>query len=309
MDIAVVYHSIILIALLIILGAITAREYKLNNDTRQMYMTLIIKVAMPSIILSSIFKVDIDSNMFKILAMIFLISILINLLGLILGFIASSIFKLRTKRIEIVILSAFGNTGFIGIPLCAVLFGAEGALYAAIFDAGVDFTIWTFGVFIIQNNKSFNLQTLKGMINIPLIAIIMGLIVAALKIPIHQMIIDLSDSLAAFAVPLAMFYIGATMNQYKSFSKSISYFELVIPVVVKLILLPVLVVIIVFFTRLDELTSYVLIVQSMMPALTLSSILFAKHSRDENFGAFVTVISTIVSLLTIPALLFLIDFT
>jgi len=309
MDIAVVYHSIFLIALLITLGAITAREYKLNNDTRQMYMTLIIKVAMPSIILSSIFKVDIDSKIFKTLALIFFISILINLLGLLMGFIISILFKLHHKRIEIAILSAFGNTGFIGIPLCAVLFGPEGALYAAIFDAGVDFTIWTLGVFIIQRNKTFNLQTLKGMINIPLLAIIIGLSIAFLNISVPEIVIDLSDSLAAFAVPLAMFYIGATMSQYKSFSKSISYIELIIPVLVKLILLPLLVVTLVLFSTLNELTSYVIIVQSMMPALTLSSILFAKHSRDENFGAFVTVISTIISLLTIPGILFFIDFT
>lgn len=310
MDIAVVYHSIFLIALLIALGAVMAREYKLNNDTRQMYMTLIIKVAMPSIILSSIFKVDIDNKMFKTLAIIFLVSILVNLLGILMGFIVSTIFQLHHKRIEISILSGFGNTGFIGIPLCAVLFGPEGALYAAIFDAGVDFTIWTVGILIIQKNKSFNVQTLKGMINIPLLAIIIGLAIAFFKMPVPEIAIDLADSLAAFAVPLAMFYIGATMSQYKSFSKSISYIELTIPVIVKLILLPILVVILVLSSsKLNELTSYVIIVQSMMPALTLSSILFAKHSRDEKFGAFVTVISTVISLLTIPAILYFIDFT
>lgn len=309
MDIAVVYQSIFLIALLIILGAITAREYRLNRDTRQMYMTLIIKVAMPSIILSSIFKVDIDDKIIKILAIIFFISILINLFGLALGFVISTIFRLHTKRIEITILSAFGNTGFIGIPLCAVLFGPEGALYAAIFDAGVDFTIWTFGVFIIQRNRSFTFKTFKGMINIPLLAIIIGLLIALFKIPLPEILLDLSDSLASFAVPLAMFYIGATMNQYKSFSKNISYIELIIPVLVKLVILPLLVVTFVIYFKLNELISYILIVQSMMPALTLSSILFAKHARDENFGAFVTVLSTAMSLLTIPVILYLLNFS
>lgn len=307
-DIVVVYHSILLIALLIILGAIVAKDYKFNNDTRQMYMTLIIKVAMPSIILSSIFNADINNKTIKTLAIIFLFSVLINLFGLIIGFIISTVFKLKAKRIEITILSAFGNTGFIGIPLCAILFGPEGALYAAIFDAGVDFTIWTFGIFIIQRNKTINLQTIKGMINLPLVAIIIGLSIAVFKVPVPKIIIELSDSLAAFAVPLAMFYIGATIIQSKKYSRSVSYMELIVPILVKLILLPFLVVTIVFFSKLNELTSHILIVQSMMPALTLSSILLAKHSRDDSFGAFVTVISTVISLLTIPSILYLINF-
>ncbi|WP_206677961.1 hypothetical protein, partial [Salmonella enterica] len=79
---------------------------------------------------------------------------------------------------------------------------------AAIFDAGVDFTIWTVGVYIIQDNKKFNWRTLKQMINIPLIAIVVGLLSAAFSIQPPKIIIDVADSLAAFAVPLAMFYIG-----------------------------------------------------------------------------------------------------
>ncbi|MFK9094303.1 AEC family transporter [Bacillus salipaludis] len=73
---------------------------------------------------------------------------------------ALNFYRHSTKKREIALLSGLRNTGFIGIPLCAALIGPEGALFAAIFDAGVDITIWTVGVLIIQQNRRFTFQSL-----------------------------------------------------------------------------------------------------------------------------------------------------
>lgn len=308
MEISAVFHSISLIAILIIIGAIAARFFLFNNDSKQLFIILITNVGMPAIILSSIFNVEIDSNKFKTMMLIFLASIIINLIGLTLGFLATHIFKRNSKRkVEVAILSAFGNTGFIGIPLCAVLFGSEGALYAAIFDAGVDFTIWTVGVYFLQKERSFNIKLLKGMINIPLLAIIIGLIIAAIGIEMPVIIIDLADMLAAFAVPLAMFFIGAIVSNFQQSHMNITYFEIVIPIAIKLIVLPIIVILTLINTTLPELIIYILIIQSLMPALTLSSILFAKYSKDDKFGALITIATTVLSLLIIPIMLYFVN--
>lgn len=308
MEISAVFHSISLIAILIIIGAIAARFFLFNNDSKQLFIILITNVGMPAIILSSIFNVEIDSNKFKTMMLIFLASIIINLIGLTLGFLATHIFKRNSKRkVEVAILSAFGNTGFIGIPLCTVLFGPEGALYAAIFDAGVDFTIWTVGVYFLQKERSFNIKLLRGMINIPLLAIIIGLIIAAIGIEMPVIIIDLADMLAAFAVPLAMFFIGSIVSNFQQSHMNITYFEIVIPIAIKLIVLPIIVILTLINTTLPELIIYILIIQSLMPALTLSSILFAKYSKDDKFGALITIATTVLSLLIIPIMLYFVN--
>src|SRR5699024_1427936 len=189
------------------------------------------------IILSSIFNVDITKDSFKLIVIVFILSIVINLTGIGLGGLFARIFYPRSKKkAELAILSAFGNTGFIGIPLCAVLFGPEGALYAAIFDAGVDFTIWTVGVYLLQENKKINLNLIKGIINIPLIAIIVGLVIAASGINMPMIVTDLADMLAAFAVPLAMFFIGGIVSDFQRGDVKISYFEVTAPIFIKLIL-------------------------------------------------------------------------
>lgn len=308
MEISAVIHSISLISILIILGSFVARSYPFNDDTRQMFIILITNVAMPAIILSSIFSVEIDQQMFKTLIIIFILSIIINIAGLVLGYLSTSIFKRHSKKkTEIAILSAFGNTGFIGIPLCAVLFGPEGALYAAIFDAGVDFTIWTVGVYLLQEEKKFNLKLLKGIINIPLVAIVLGLVIAAIGIKMPLIIIDLTDMLAAFAVPLAMFFIGAIVSNFQRGQVKMSFFEVTVPIFIKLILLPFIVILFLMNSILSKLMIDIVIIQSMMPALTLSSVLFAKYSKDDKLGAFITILSTFASLLVIPLILYFLN--
>src|SRR5690625_6303945 len=136
----VVFQTIALIGLFILIGAILAKTFPFNDDTRNMYISLIVNAALPAIILSSIFNVEMSPAIFKTILFVFIMSIVVNLIGIGLGYLFAFIFdRQSTYKNEFAILSGLGNTGFIGILLCAVLFGSEGALYAAVFDAVVVF--------------------------------------------------------------------------------------------------------------------------------------------------------------------------
>lgn len=237
MEMSIVFQTILLIGLFILIGAILARSFPFNDDTRSLYMNLIVNVALPAIILSSIFNVDITPEKFRIIFFVFIASIAINILGIGLGYLFAQLFyRNSTQKNELALLSGLGNTGFIGIPLCAVLFGPEGALYAAVFDAGVDFTIWTVGVFLLQKKKQINFRLLKAMINIPMIAIVFGLTSAFFRFKPPALFIELFDYLAALAAPLAMFYIGAIIMNFQRSRITQSIRKIWIPLVIKLII-------------------------------------------------------------------------
>src|SRR5690625_3751773 len=125
----VVFQTIALIGLFILIGAISAKTFPFNDDTRNMYISLIVNAALPAIILSSIFNVEMSAAIFKTILFVFIMSIVVNLIGIGLGYLFAFIFdRQSTDKNEFAILSGLGNTEFIGIHLCAVLFGPEGAL-------------------------------------------------------------------------------------------------------------------------------------------------------------------------------------
>ena len=307
MEMSIVFQTIILIGLFILIGAILARTFPFNDDTRSLFMSLIVNAALPAIILSSIFNVDITPERFRTLLFVFIISITINVLGIGLGYLFAFVFYRKSnQKNELALLSGLGNTGFIGLPLCAFLFGPEGALYAAVFDAGVDFTIWTVGAFLLQKKKQFNFRLLKAMINVPMIAIVLGLTSAFFSVKPPNLFIQLFDYLAALAAPLAMFYIGAIIMNFQRSRITQSIRKIWIPLVVKLIILPLSVAFIVLFLYFDAIVIQVILIQSMMPTITLASILFAKFSGDEEMGAITTVISTLIALSTIPLMIYIV---
>lgn len=308
MEISVVFQSIAIITVMIVIGAILSRTFPFNDDTRNMFISLIVNVAMPCIILSSIFNVKMEEDTFKMIALVFCLSIIINVLGIGIGwFFATVFYRNSNKKNELALLSGLGNTGFIGIPLCATLLGPQGALYAAIFDAGVDLTIWTVGVLMLQKNGKFAFRTLKSMINIPIVAIVAGLTAAYFHVKPPATIVLLIDQLAALAAPLAMFYIGFLIMNVRRSKMRETRFEVILPISVKLLLLPVVAAILMYFIEIETLLVQTVIIQSMMPTLTLASILFARYSADEDMGAVTTVLSTILALSTIPFMIYIMN--
>lgn len=308
MEMNAVFQTIALIGLFIAIGALLARTYNFNDDTRSLYITLIVNVAIPAIILSSIFNVEMTPERFTLIIFVFIASVVINVFGIGLGYLISYIFYRDSKhKNELAILSGLGNTGFIGIPLCAVLFGPEGALYAAIFDAGVDFTIWTVAVFLLQEKKKFRLSMLKEMINVPIIAIVVGLTAAYFQVKPPQVFINLFDYLAGLAAPLAMFYVGTIiMNLQRSRVGSLVR-KMWIPIIIKLFVVPLSVMFFVLWIETEVVVIQTILVQSMMPTITLASILFAKFSKNEEMGAMTTVVSTLIALLTIPLMIYIVN--
>lgn len=308
MEMTAVFQTIALIGLFIFVGALLARTYEFNDHTRSLYITLIVNAGIPAIILSSIFNVDMSPERFRLIIFVFIASITINVFGIGLGYLIAHLAYPDSKhKNELAVLSGLGNTGFIGIPLCAVLFGPEGALYAAIFDAGVDFTIWTVAAFLLQEKRSFHPSMLRQMINVPIIAIVFGLTAAFFQVKPPQVFINLFDSLAGLAAPLAMFYVGTIIvNLQRSRVGGLTR-KMWIPLLVKLFVVPLTVMFFVRWINTEIVVIHTLVIQSMMPTITLASILFAKFSKNEEMGAMTTVVSTLIALLTIPIMIYLVN--
>lgn len=302
MEFETLTQSILIMAVIIGIGSLIGYRQPLTADSRQLVITIIVNVAMPCIILDGIFQTPIDSNTLTQIFSIFIISILLNCLGILIGWTGARTLPLSAKkRREIAILSALGNTGFIGLPLCAALFGPKGALLAAIFDAGVDVVLWTVAVMMLQEKGAFSLKGLKTIINIPMIAIVIGLGSAMIGFAPPEPVKQLFGTLSKLASPLAMMYIGMLLPMFMRNKPQVSLPLLSMPIAMKLFVFPLLTAFLLSAFSVDKDISSVTLIQVAMPTLTLASILFSRYKADEEMGAMTTVFSTLLALLTIPA--------
>ncbi|MEW9672523.1 AEC family transporter [Ammoniphilus sp. 3BR4] len=304
MNVSTIISTIVIMATMIVIGCLLTRSTPFTTERRQLLMNIIINVAMPCMILNGVFQTEIDSQFLLILLLTFVISIIINYFGVFEGWVVARTFHVsKTKTNEIALLSGIGNTGFIGIPLCAELFGPKGALLAAVFDAGIDFTIWSIGVMMLQN-KSFQPQALKSLLNIPMLSIFAGMMFAALNVSPPPFVQELTESFANLATPLAMMYIGMLIPSVMT-KKLPGMKQISIPLVLKLFIFPLAIATILSFIPLPNELKQVIVVQTTMPCMTMASILFSLYSCDEEYGASMTVLSVILSITTTPAMIML----
>lgn len=293
--------SVSIMGVMILIGMLLRRNRPLSIETQGMLIQIIVNVALPCIILSSIFNFKMDGAMFKLVLLTFFGAAALNTVALLLSWALGKSLGYEARRArQVSIISSLGNTGFIGIPLCAILFGPKGALLAAVFDAGMDFVLWSLGIFMLQKDSKFSFASLKAMLNIPMMAIVLGLGLGFVQFEAPQFLIALTTMLANVASPLAMIYIGLLVPGMWPKIRSMSKQQFRMPLLFKLFGVPVLAILMVKLFDLDLTLAQVILVQATMPTIALASIVFYKYDGDVDLAAATTIVSTLLALVTIP---------
>jgi predicted permease len=303
MNMIVMMQSVLMMASMLGIGALLTKKVNVNEDTRTLLTTLIVYVSVPCVIIGSFLQLPKEDGLYLHLLVVF---------GFSLGLYAATLFitwwisrfigigKFEASQMSVI--AAQGNTGFIGLPLCLILFGSKGVILAAVFDTAVGISLWTMSVMVIKHRYTITLQSLKPMINFPLMAFGLGLLLSFLPFEAPAGVMQLLGKLSALASPLALIYIGLFLPKLFRARKQASYKNLIIAISIKLLFVPVLTIVVLGFLPLDTLTKQVILLLSTMPTGSMVPILFAQLKAAEEFGAQATVFATVTSLITIPVM-------
>ena len=197
-----------------------------------------------------------------------------------------------------VLACAFGNVGFFGVPVLQFLFpdAHEAIAYSAVFIVTLNLMGWTVGSYALTGDRR---QTVTLVISLPLF--FAGVSEGDLPDTLNTVIGYLADMTA----PLCMIILGmrfALAPVVQLFTDLRVYISslvktLVFPLVVYLVLLP--------FEGMDEMLRVSLVLLSGMPAATINLNLAELYGADQKTAANSILMSTVLSILTIPVLMLL----
>ncbi len=293
--------SIAVMAIIIGLGSFMALRLPVTKELKTALMFIIINFAVPAIILNGVFNTKVTDSLLHKVLIIFIVSIVYHIIALVVTVVAAKLFGFSGIHAnKMSILASFGNTGFIGIPLCATIFGPVGGLLAAIFDAALDLVIFTVAIHMLKQEGKFHIRQLKSVINPPLIAICFGLVAFAAGFEAPQSVKLLTDMLSGIAGPLAMLYIGMLIPPLVKAKKLTAVPGMWFPLSFRLLIIPVLTMIVLSVSFFDLEIKQIVIIQAAMPTFMLATVLFAKYANDEETAVITTIYSTLLSLITIP---------
>ncbi len=210
-------------------------------------------------------------------------------------------------RDEFLAVSSMHNAGYIPILLIMSLpLGAWGAqLYSCVIISiiGFDTCLWSLGVWLLTRGQSPHMD-LRRMINPPLISMSAALIIVLVfgQGFVPELVLKPIKILGDAAMAVAMIVIGGNLSL--SSLARVNYFQVSGVVLIKLIVIPLLTLIALFFLKLNPMISLVAIIQACMPSsITLSIIGRNYETKNQDFVNQSIFFTHILSMITIPIFL------
>ena len=189
----------------------------------------------------------------------------------------------------------FGNTGNLGLPLALFAFGEIGLGYAVIVFAVMAILSFTFGVWLVSGGGS-----LVKVVKEPLVAAtILGAIFLWQGWRPPEFLFNSLDLIGQMAIPIMLITLGVAIARLEIQAVS----QAIVLSVIKVVVCVACAWGVAVWFELDPTASAVLIVQVATPVAVTSYLLAEKYGADAQPVAGLVVVSTLISVITLPLIL------
>ena len=299
MDIMVVFQTMLKLFLLLILGFVLFKCHIFDEYTNKKISALIVNVASPMLIISSIAGVE-GSNKSIVFLMIGA-GILMYIGFIILGKIINRIFPFPKKDWPVYeCMVVFANTGFMGYPVLLDVFGQEAVFYASLIHMAFNFFVYTYAIMCLTkgDDSEFKLN-FKQLLTPGIILIFVGIFIYLFDIQLPSVLMDTINSVGSLTAPLSMMMIGSSLAVYPikdSFTDWRSY----VFAFVRLMIVPFVTMIMCRLLHIDAYYANITIITNAMPVGSMVLMLATQYNANVKIVTRNNVVSTLLSLSTIP---------
>ena len=299
MDIMVVFQTMLKLFLLLVLGFVLFKCHIFDEYTNKKISALIVNVASPMLIISSIAGVE-GSNKSIVFLMIGA-GILMYIGFIILGKITNRIFPFPKKDWPVYeCMVVFANTGFMGYPVLLDVFGQEAVFYASLIHMAFNFFVYTYAIMCLTkgDDSEFKLN-FKQLLTPGIILIFVGIFIYLFDIQLPSVLMDTINSVGSLTAPLSMMMIGSSLAVYPikdSFTDWRSY----VFAFVRLMIVPFVTMLICRLIHIDPYYANITIITNAMPVGSMVLMLATQYNANVKIVTRNIVVSTLLSVITIP---------
>jgi malate permease and related proteins len=190
----------------------------------------------------------------------------------------------------------FPNNGNLGLPLAAYAFGPQGLGYAIVFYA-----ICMIGQFTVGQAIAAGASNFRAIFRLPLLyATAIGVILSATRTSLPIWLLNTIQLIGGMTIPLMLLMLGASLARLPMANIS----RALLLSAVRIGMGAAVGILVVAILRLDGIAASVLIMQCAMPVAVYNYLFAQKWNNQPDEVAGLVVASTLVSILSIPAVLY-----
>jgi predicted permease len=292
------------IFVLLLVGYATKKLRILSVKDTGVINSIVINLALPAFIFLSINDKPLTSSMLR--APVAGLAAECAILAL--AYWVSQLLKLDRKTTAgLMIAATFGNTGYLGLPFVTAAFsGDKVAIQSAVMmdSFAMRILLCTAGIAVATSfaGEKFKWRDTLEFVKSPLFAaVVLGLVFRT--IPIKGVTYDVLKYVADLTVPLSMISVGLnlSMGSAKQWPLGVAA-----AVLFKIAALPVLTLLALPLLHVDHTVAKVAVLEMAMPSAIFGGVIAGRYGANKEFVAGAIFISTLLSVVAIPAVLTLV---
>ena len=277
----------------------------IDENGKRCLTDLCINVIIPCNIFKSCL-IDFNMDIFRSCSLLLLSALLMQALCLLLNRRMFNYYPDRQKKV-LQYCTIVPMSGFLGNPIAEGIYNEIGVLYTSIFLIPMRIVMWSVGTtYFVSDAVVDKKKVLKNILTHPcLVAIYLGLFFMVTQIPLPSVMTETVRHIGNCNSAISMFIVGtilADVNLPSIFTKDTILFSMF-----RLILLPCAVLGIGKFLGLDNVSLGISVLMTGMPAGATAAIFAARYNSDAPFATRCVVMSTLLSMITLPVWCYLIQ--
>ena len=198
--------------------------------------------------------------------------------------------------------AAFSNAGFMSFPLITAVLGGNAVFYAAGFVALLNALQWTYGQWILTKDRkkvSFKVITTNPIV----LSLLLGVILFLAKIPVPALLTSVMGTVANMNAPMAMIVLGVYLAQ-TDIRKLFTTGRVYAVSAVRLLLIPLVSLLLLRLSpKLPPEISTALLIAASAPVGSNVAVYAQKLEMDYTYAVQTVCLSTLLSVVTMPAIL------
>ncbi|AGI35846.1 autotransporter [Mannheimia haemolytica USDA-ARS-USMARC-185] len=308
MEIALLLADKILqLTLMVLLGYLIVKTKLLKSEHSYPISVIGLYIISPAMLITA-FQVDYTTEILNGLYLAFLISVLLNGLLILLGWLLKRALKLDNIEQATAI---YSNSGNLIIPIVASLFGNEWVIYSTAFIVVQNVLFWSHLRLLICGKG--NVPFRKMIFNINIIAIVIGMMLFLLHIKLPATLANTLSTLGHMLGPLAMLVAGMLIAAIP-FKEIITDKRIYLVAFLRLIFIPLILLAVIklggFASWIENGKTVVMItfLATISPSVATATQMAVAYGQDAKKASAIYGVTTLLCVFTMPLIIWLYQF-
>nr|AHF25882.1 putative permeases [uncultured bacterium Contigcl_1523] len=301
---SVTFGNVLLTLLYLSAGFLLSRAKLVKAAHISSVSAILLYLCGPCMFIGAIMEQDVSADLNRAMFWFFLVVLAAQLLFMLL------IWLLLGKRRKTFsgrmasIASVMGNAGFFGLPIIRSLFPdvPEVAAFSCIYCVAMNILAWTLGIFVLTNDRKY-ISLKAAFLNPTVVSVAFALVLYLLKAKswMPDLLQSGIRSVGGISTPLCMILLGVRLSAMKAstlFTRKVAWFT----IMSKMVVFPLFSYLLVLFLPLSDVFKGSILILGATPCASVILNLSEIHQSGRELAADCTLLSTLLSIATIPLL-------